>query len=303
MDTSSKISNRHCTRGLLKNTPISTAYLMRGRLKRVGVAIWLFLLVSCQQQNFLETYLESLPVSLVVSFHIQDKNGEILASQNSDKMIPSASIIKIPILIELMRQVEDGRLSLDQEIMLTEADIVGGAGEMQFQPTGNSYTLDYLAREMIRISDNVATNLVIKQVGMLSIQEWLAENGYNITQLNRLMMDFDAIAAGRQNYTSSREMAHILGDLYSGEYLSETSTQFVIKLLLDCADRTTIPSKLPNEVLVAHKTGTLDYVRGDVGIILGDRPLILAVFVEGFESIDQAEVVIGEIAKLVWKNF
>lgn len=267
----------------------------------MGVAIWLFLLVSCQQQNFLETYLESLPASLVVSFHIQDKNGVILASQNSDKMIPSASIIKIPILIELMRQVEDGRLSLDQEVMLTEADVVGGAGEMQFQPTGNSYTLDYLARDMIRISDNVATNLLINRVGLASVSTWLTDNGYNFTQLNRIMMDFDAIAAGRQNYTSPKEISEMLINLSRGKYVSERSSDFIMELLLDCADRTTIPSKLPSTVRVAHKTGTLDYVRGDAGIILGDNPLALSVFVEGFESLEEAEFVIGQVAKLAWE--
>lgn len=284
-------------------THIQPIYPMKFKLKRLGIAFWLLLMGSCQQKNRLETYLESLPASLVISFHIQDKNGEILASQNAVRQIPSASIIKIPILIELMRQVEAGRLSLDQEIMMTEEDVVSGAGELQFQPVGTTYTMDYLAREMIRISDNVATNLLIKELGMASIQGWLTENGYKNTQLNRIMMDFGAIAAGRQNYTCPKEMTHLLANLYIGRYLADNSTGLVMELLKGCADRSTIPSKLPAEIQVAHKTGTLDYVRGDAGIILGDKPLIIAVFVEGFESMDQAEVIIGEIARIAWETF
>lgn len=286
-----------------QTTHIPTIYPMKFKLKQLGIAFWLLLMVSCQQKNRLKTYLESLPASLVVSFHIQDKNGEVLASQNSDSQIPSASIIKIPILIELMSQVEAGSLSLDQEIMMTEEDLVSGAGELQFQPVVTTYTMDYLARKMMRISDNVATNLLIEQVGMTSIQGWLAENGYKITQLNRKMMDFDAIAAGRQNYTSPEEISQLLTGLYSGQYLTEKSTGFILELLLNCADRSTIPSKLPEGLQVAHKTGTLDYVRGDAGIILGDNPLILAVFVEGFESMEQAEGIIGETARIAWEIF
>jgi beta-lactamase class A len=265
--------------------------------------IWLLLTISCEQKSTLETYINNLPPSLVVSYHIQDKEGEVLASHNSEKQIPSASIIKIPILVELMRQVDAGTINLEQEIVLKEENVVGGAGELQFNPIGTSYTVERLAREMIRISDNVATNLLIELVGMASVQSWLTENGYNLTQISRKMMDFEAIAAGKQNYTSPKEMSTLLANLYSGKYLSEQSTSFIIALLLDCADNSTIPSKLPAELPVAHKTGTLEYVRGDAGIILGENVLILAVFVEGFDDLAEAELVIGDIAKMAWERF
>lgn len=268
---------------------------------KFGITVLLLLTVSCHQKDRLEIFLESLPTSLVVSFHIQDEKGEVLASQNPERQIPSASIIKIPILIELMRQVEAGTLTLEQELAMLEEDVVSGAGELQFQPVGTSFTLEFLAREMIRISDNVATNLLIKRVGLASVSRWLTDNGYNFTQLNRIMMDFDAIAAGRQNYTSPKEISEMLINLSRGKYVSVRSSDFIMELLLNCADRTTIPSKLPSTVRVAHKTGTLDYVRGDAGIILGDNPLALSVFVEGFESLEEAEFVIGQFAKLAWE--
>ena len=267
----------------------------------IGIVVCFLMTVSCHQKDRLQLYLESLPPSLIVSLHIQDGEGAVLASQNPDRQVPSASIIKVPILIELMNQVEAGILSLDQELVMLEEDVVSGAGELQFHPAGTSFTLDFLAREMIRISDNVATNLLIQRVGLAAIQRWLTENGYSFTQLNRLMMDFDAVAAGRQNYTSAREISHLLANLSSGAFVSKQSTDFIMELLVNCADGSTIPSKLPSTVRVAHKTGTLDYVRGDAGIILGDNPLTISVFVEGFESMEQAESVIGEVAKLAWE--
>lgn len=267
------------------------------------ISILMMVHLSCQQTDPLETYLKRLPASLVVSYHVQSPEGEVFASKNAIKQVPAASIIKIPILVELMRQVEHGELALENELVLSEAAIVSGAGTLQHQPVGSSYTLEYLAREMIRTSDNVATNLLIGQVGMESVNRWLEENGYSTTRLNRLMMDFDAIAEGRQNFTSAEEIARMLAEMYNMDYLSKSSTDFVMELLIACADRTTIPSKLPAGVQVAHKTGTLDYIRGDAGIILGEKPLVLAVFVEGFDHMDQAEEVIGEVAKIAWETY
>lgn len=261
------------------------------------------LLISCGKKDKLETYLTSLPDSLEVSFYLQDQKGRPLASQNKNRQIPSASIIKIPILVVLLQLEEKGKLDMGEKLELREGDKVGGAGELQHQPAGIFYTLDQLAEEMIRISDNVATNLLIRVVGMETVQHWLSDNGFQATQLNRLMMDFDAIAEGRQNYTSPEEISNMLASLYAGAYLGEKATAKLMGLLLKCADASMIPAKLPEGVRVAHKTGVLDYVRGDAGIILGDSPLVLSVFVEGFESSEQAQEVIATIARMAYDGF
>jgi beta-lactamase class A len=72
---------------------------------------------------------------------------------------------------------------------------------------------------------------------------------------------------------------------------------------LACEDRTTIPRNIPVNIPIAHKTGTLDYVRGDAGIIFSKNILILTVFVENFESLEQAETIIGKIAEYAYNDF
>ncbi|SHN26034.1 beta-lactamase class A [Cyclobacterium lianum] len=258
---------------------------------------------AAKAQETWEVFMEKIPEHLQVSLLIQDEEGQTLFSQSADKRIPSASIIKIPILIALMEKVENREITLDARYSLQATDKVGGAGELQHLPDGSGITFRYLAEEMIRISDNTATNILIRAIEMGYIQDWLKKNGYRDTQLNRLMMDFKAIEEGRQNYTSPREINDILLNLWEGKWLKEDSRAEIMHCLKGCADNSTIPSLLPAGTVVAHKTGTLDYVRGDAGIILGDKPLILSVFVENFESMEEAESAIGKIALKAFRDF
>lgn len=250
-------------------------------------------------QDFMKQFPDHLDISLL----IQDETGEPLYQQDAGKRIPSASIIKIPILIAFMEKVENKEIELDARYSLQATDKVGGAGEVQHLPDGSRITFRYLAEEMIRISDNSATNILIRTIEMDYIQNWLRENGYEDTQLNRIMMDFKAIEEGRQNYTSPQEINDILIKLWNGAWLNENSRAEIMHWLKGCADNSTIPSQLPAGTVVAHKTGTLDYVRGDSGIIFGDKPLILSVFVENFESMEEAESAIGQIALKAFRDF
>jgi beta-lactamase class A len=281
-----------------KTRGISLGYVNKGIL--FGL---IGLLAACSKPDALTAYLAGLPDEIQVSYQVGVQGKEVLAGHETARRIPSASIIKVPILIALMQDVQEGKRSLSEEIVLHESDIVAGAGELQFRAPEAVYSLEFLAREMIRISDNTATNLLIQTVGIDRIQGWLQGHGFRQTQLNRLMMDFGAIAEGRQNYTSAEEMVRMLLELDEGKYLNSKGTAFVLELLQDCADREAIPSKLPDATVVAHKTGTLDYVRGDAGLVWGEKPLALCVFVEGFSSLAQADEIIGQIARLAFDTY
>jgi len=254
-------------------------------------------------QQLLQEYIATLDSTVELSYIIQNKEGEVLAKLNADKQIPSASIIKIPLLVYLMEEVEEGKLTLKENYKLKKSDKVGGSGELQFKPVGYHLTYEYLASEMIRISDNTATNILIRKVGLKPFQEWLHTNGYKATQLNRYMMDFDAIALGQQNYTSSEEMNRLLLNLLNEKLLNKTSTFQVIEWLKNCEDNSTLPHLLPSGVAIAHKTGTLEYVRGDAGILYGNEPIVLTVMVENFQSLSVAEKIIAEIGRLAFLEY
>jgi len=262
----------------------------------------LFISPYASAQQGLDMYIDSIEKTAKVSLIVHNLEGQVLYEQNSTSKIPSASIIKIPILIQLFSQLEDGKVSLAEQYKITAEDIVGGAGELQGSE-GTYHSLKSLAREMIRISDNTATNIIIRRLGLPSINAMLAKHGFTSTELNRLMMDFDAIAEGRQNYTSPEEMNKLLLMLHSPDFLSLASRELMLEMLTNCDDKTTIPSQLPADMAVAHKSGILDYVRGDAGIVYSPNPFVISIFVENFSSPEEAEEIIGTVSRLVYESF
>ena len=276
---------------------------MRAALTVFCICIWLFPVNSqAQGKDPLEDYLERVE-EMKVSMLLQDGDGEILFRHNPYKKVPAASIIKVPILMVLFEQMESGRVSMEGKYTLRNVDKVGGSGKLQHAAAGSSYTYGFLAREMIQLSDNVATNILIAKLGMDNIGEMLHRNGLVDTQLNRYMMDFEAIKKGKQNYTSPYEINQLFLMLLSGDYLSDDSRGQMIEILTECADNSGIPRDLPAGVDVAHKTGTLDYIRGDAGIIFGDKTLVLSVFVENFKEQKEADEVIAKISGLCVSRF
>ncbi len=116
-------------------------------------------------------------------------------------------------------------------------------------------------------------------------------------------MDFEAIEKGKQNYLSPEEINRLLLDLYNGDLLSKKLSLKVIEYLKNCEDTAGLPHLIPEEVAIAHKTGTLDYVRGDAGIIFGKKPIFITVLVENFSEIPEADKIISTIGKLAFLKF
>ncbi|MFU8859051.1 MAG: serine hydrolase [Cyclonatronaceae bacterium] len=253
-----------------------------------------------------DAFLDVAADNAVFSVAVHDADGTELFSRNAGRQVASASVIKIPVLTELMRMADRNELSLDETYTLTSEDIVGGSGGLQQAGPGGEYTLEYLAREMIRVSDNTATNIIIRRIGMERINRLMEQLNMEQSVLARYMMDFDAIGEGRQNYTSAADMNRVLLAILNGNrtgesFLTQNSRDLILEMLEDCADKSLIPRYLPESVRTANKTGTLEYVRGDSGIIFGEKPVIVTIFAEDFAEMNTAEEQIGELARLIYK--
>ncbi|MDF1612806.1 MAG: serine hydrolase [Stygiobacter sp.] len=251
----------------------------------------------------LDDYINKIKDSVEISLLAQDENGKILYEVNSNKKVPSASIIKIPILISLFEEVEKGNISLQEKYLFTKEDIAREDEESHKNYIDKELTIEFLAKEMIRVSDNSATNILIKRLGFDKINNSIKVKGLALTQLNRLMMDFEAIKFGKQNYTSAFEINKLLLLIKQKKILSTEMNKKFIDFLFLCDDNSTIPKLLPKNVLVAHKTGTLDYLRADAGIIFSRNPIILSIFVEKFRTQEEAEKIIATISNYIYKIF
>ena len=197
-------------------------------------------------------------------------DGSWSADVNGDKPFVSASIIKLAILGTLLDQAQSGVLSLDGTVTVSPSDIVGGTGVIQASGAGESYTYRQLAAYMIQDSDNIATESDYR-CGRHAGRERVCELKFGLTQtvLNRRMMDF---AAGDENYTSANDVARMLQLIYQGKLVSSDMSEFALDLMKGQHDDAGLLEGLPVGSVFAHKTGTLDGVFNDGGIVLDQNP-------------------------------
>ena len=135
---------------------------------------------------------------------------------------------------------------------------------------------------MITHSDNTATNIVIDRVGMSTINDYIRREGYGDTVLRRKMMDYDAIAAGRENFSSVRDLGTFFNRLYNYECVGEAYDKIMLEFLVKQTDTDCLPAALPDKQ-IAHKTGALDGLYDDGGIIYSDNgDAVLVIMTENF---------------------
>ena len=194
----------------------------------------------------------------------------------------SASMIKVFILATAMEMAQNGELSLDETMTLQYYDKVGGAGILGGYATGSQLSLRQILKLMITHSDNTATNMAISRLGMDTINEYIARNGYNDTILQRKMMDMDAIYAGRENYTSAKDLGDFFLRLYKHECISYDYDEIMLDFLKAQTDDECLNTALPDKV-IAHKTGALAGLFDEGGIIYnGDNDTILVMMTENY---------------------
>lgn len=260
-------------------------------------------LTAQQLNDSLTAYLGRLPAGARVNLAVQSlTDSSQLFTQRADERVPSASVIKLPIMLEAMEQAKAGRLDLDEIHILTDAEKVGGDGVLKTYSHRSRVAYRDLLRLMMIYSDNTATNIFINELGMDAINQRIRTLGLSKSQLNRVMMDTLAVRQGRENYVTAREMNTLLGKVYRNEVATPNLCAQMLTILKQNEDTVTIPRRLPKGTVVAHKTGTLAYIRGDAAIVYARQPFLLTVFVAGLPT-PQAEQLIADIGLLCYTCF
>lgn len=213
----------------------------------------------------------------------------------------SASLIKLLILAELLDEVAQGTRQLDEQVVVSQDDLVGGSGIIQTKGSGTTFSLDDLARYMITESDNVAANKLIDLLGMDAINSQATKLGLQQTILQRKMLDEEAVRQGRENYTCSNDIAHVLDAIAAGTFIDATMSDLALNYLEQQTDTEGILGGLPPNIALAHKTGTLDRAKHDGGIAFADEPYILVVMTENMEE-TQALTTIGAVSEAIYEE-
>ncbi len=206
---------------------------------------------------------------------------------NADTRFPTASTIKIAVMLEAYAQAAERRLPTDAPIVLHEADKVGGSGVLNGLHDGLSITVGDAIHLMIVLSDNTATNLLVGRLGTARIDDRLAALGFRHTRLFRPTFrdgHADVLPDLEREFglgmTTPREMTRLLALIANGKAVSAEASASMLAIMRKQQDRAMIPRLLPDAVHVGNKTGTDQekeagpggvrrHVRADAAIVTG----------------------------------
>lgn len=209
--------------------------------------------------------------------HLQEP--DLHFSINSDTLHHAASTMKTPVMIELFRRAELGDFNLSDSILVQNQfySIVDGSEfQLELDPNGNdpferrvgfNATISDLNHAMITYSSNIATNLIIQLVGAEETTHTMRSLGANRIQVIRGLYDMKAFERGLSNRTTAKDLGKLYEKIANGEAVSPEMDQKMIEVLKDQFYRDVFPTHLPNDVIVANKTGFITGVVHDSGII------------------------------------
>lgn len=201
------------------------------------------------------------------------KTGETFL-HNADKPMPTASLIKLPVMIEVHQQVQEGKIKLSEILTLKKEDKVPGTGVLtEHFSDGATFPLADAVRLMIVFSDNTATNLVLDKIGIESTAKRMEAWGYSNTKIHSKVFKREtSVFPDRSKEfglgsTTAKEMISLLEKLHDGKLVSPEASKAMLEHLKKCDDKDKFPRLLPAGTVVAHKTGSVSDARTDAGII------------------------------------
>lgn len=221
-----------------------------------------------------------------------------------DKQFPAASLIKLPILAAGLRAVRDKKVNLEQKVVITKKDITGGSGQLKKEKLPITVSYQELLALMTSTSDNTAANKLIDILGFDYINDTSRELGLASTVLARKIMDFSLRRQGIENYISSRDTAKILKLIYQGNLINKNLSRLALEFLKNQKVSDRLPRYLPQEIIVANKTGLERGVVHDAGIIFapgGDY--IICVLVKNTRTYPKAKKFIAEVSLLTYNLY
>ncbi|NQT95264.1 MAG: serine hydrolase [Candidatus Omnitrophica bacterium] len=224
---------------------------------------------------------------------------------NEDIKVPSASIVKVPIMACCFYAASKGRISLDDQLSLSSKDKVGGSGILKNKRSGTKIPVSELIELMIARSDNTAANMLINLLGFDYLNEQFKRIGLKDTNLSRLMMDMGSRDNGIENYTSAKDMALVFEKIYKRRLFSKGISLKCLEMLKKVKSKDRIPAKLPKKTTIAHKTGLEKSVCHDVGIVFTENGdfLICALTSHKNRNSWPSKLFISKVARLTYEHF
>lgn len=236
-----------------------------------------------------------------VAMEVKDLGSGLSSSINANEVMPAASTIKIPVMVEVFRQLQVGKFDLNHRVTLMPHDRDWGSGDIADAPVGSTFPVSELLTEMIAVSDNTAANMLIRLVGRSNINAEMRTLGLQHTRLS----DYIHTAGWSIRNTlrtSPSDMVSLLSDMAKKRLIDEWSSQAMIDILERQEINTLIPEPLP-QIPIAHKTGSLDDTLNDVGIVYASNgAYVIAVMTTQLPTLSAGRRFIRRVSSMAYKD-
>lgn len=236
-----------------------------------------------------------------VAMEVKDLDTGLSSSINANAVMPAASTIKIPVMVEVFRQLELGKFDLNHRVTLMPRDRDWGSGDIADAPVGSTFPVSQLLTQMIAVSDNTAANMLIRLVGRPNINTTMRNLGLKHTRLS----DYIHTAGWSIRNTlrtSPADMVHLLTDMAQKQLIDQWSSNTMIDILEHQEINSLIPEPLP-EIPIAHKTGSLDDTLNDVGIVYASNgPYVIAVMTTQLPTLSAGRRFIRRVSKMAYTD-
>lgn len=236
---------------------------------------------------------------------------------DADEEMPTASLIKFMIMLEVYMQVSEEKVKLSDMLTLREKDKVPGSGILTYHfSEGATFSLRDATRLMMVFSDNTATNLVLDKIGLPSTNKRMDAWGYKGTRLNakvflgaKTSLDPERTKKFGLGSTTARETILMLEKVHQGKVVSPEVCKEMLGHMKKCDDKLKLKRFLPADMEVAHKSGTVSDARTDAGILyLPSGPVAVCVLTaqnqdKAWKDDNEANVLIGRVAQQVVEHY
>jgi len=219
---------------------------------------------------------------------------------NVNAIMPAASTIKIPVMVEVFRQLAAGNFDLNRRVELLESDRDWGSGDLADDPAGMTFPVSQLLMDMITVSDNTAANMLIRLVGRRNINQTMARLGLRHTKLSDYIRT-DAWSVRTTLRTTPYDMVRLLTRMARAQLVDQWSSREMVAILERQEINTLLPEPLP-DIPIAHNTGSLDATTNDVGIVYCNEPYAIAVMTTNLPTLSSGRRFIRGVSRLAYNN-
>ncbi len=254
-------------------------------------------------EKWLKETLEAFPCKSSL-YWVDMTTGQVLAAIGETTKVVSASTIKLPVLCCALQEVLEGRLSLGQFLPIPEGAYCDDSNVFEPGYRQDGASLWEMLYWMIVESDNTATNAVLSLLGFDKINAYCAHLGLTATSASRKMLDFEAVAQGRNNYTCAYDQYRVYKLLFDGAILNAELRAVAQDFLSRVRHMDALQRYIPYPVTVLHKPGGLDHLNHDAGVfLLEDKPYYLGIFTWDGPAMDgepQQNRLIGQLSRAIY---